>query len=136
MADVNEFELLNSFALRFDGYRWCTENGRDDGELMNAYWQPETFETLLAQPVEVQMAVMFLQQRAYRWRQELPEGDGLQLWRRLFLSLANVDVPAGFKTEFGDGLGPYKDKLPQIEAALRERLDRGAFLRESLLIPD
>jgi hypothetical protein len=135
MTYVDEFELLNSFALRFDGYRWCAENGKDEGELLNAYWTPETFDALLAQPVEYQMAVMYLQQR-HRYRQERPDGDGLQLWRRLFLSLANVEVPEGFKNEYGDGLGPYKASLPQIEAAMRDRLEHDVPLRAALEIDE
>jgi hypothetical protein len=131
--EFDEFMVLGECALRFDGYTWCEANGLESGQMMNAYWDASTHDALLARPVEYQMAAFFLQQRSYRGGRSFPDGDMLRLWRRLFLTLGPLDVPAAYATRHHPR-AVHEQNMPALRAAIAARLAADTSLDEPLVI--
>lgn len=128
---IQEVDLLFTFVLRADGYRWCDVHGLDRGALMNDYWQPLTHADLMQRTPDFQMAVMFLQQRSLRNMGDVPSGDILRLWRRLFVQLAGIEPSMHFR---GDSWETWQERysrlVPQLKIAIEDRLANGTTLDE------
>jgi hypothetical protein len=140
MTTVSEFDVLATCALRIDGYAWAKAQGIEWSELLGKYREPGMAGALLEAPLDEQWTVWFLQQRAYRWNEDEPRGEGLALWRRLFLSLAEKRPTAPFDCGGPDGSdysvraweASFKPILASLQLAITERLARNAPLDEPL----
>jgi hypothetical protein len=114
----SEHEALALCALRMNGYLWAEQRGIDPYAVPSRY--PEQATTLLESPVDEQMAIFFILQRADRFDMEAPRGEALALWRRLFLTLCEQSVPPEYATDYG-GI-PVLGSTDQWEKACRPYL--------------
>lgn len=129
--NVGEFGMLTSCALRFDGYAWCEDQKLKWGRVLEA-----STRNLFKKPIERQMTVLFLQQRLYRYQDVIPTGENLALWRRLFIAVADKDVPEEFRALdfYAEWEECYKPMTAALIAAVAERMAQGDGLDKPMII--
>jgi len=121
-APINEDDVLTSFALRFDGYKYQKDSGFEF-RLPGPSDPPTDLDSLST--IERMTALFMMQRYLYKWggEDEPQHGRAWQAFRQLFLMTCREEVPETYRARHSPGYDDWADKwsraIAEAEATVK-----------------